>query len=210
MAIAAGQGEWLGKSLSVRHGHAVLIDEENPERIVRGRLRALGLQPEHEQFVRCFHRLGVRLGEGDWTKWLRWELERQPADVVVIDTGIAATAPEVNDNDAVARLYTEHLRPLAAESGSVFKLLLHEKKPQEGARIIKQTFATMGARAWIAQADAQLMLAKRGKTEQEELDGGGFRLVSRFALATASSAMAAPSWLRGWRSVLGCARIGRC
>ena len=34
----------------------------------------------------------------------------------MIDTGIAATAPEVNDNDAVARLYTDHLRPLAAET----------------------------------------------------------------------------------------------
>jgi hypothetical protein len=64
----------------------------------------------------------------------------------------------------------------------VIVILLHEKKPQEGARL-KQTFATMGARAWIQQADTQLMLAKRGKSEEEE-DGDGIRLVSRFALAT--------------------------
>jgi DNA primase large subunit len=42
----------------------------------------------------------------------------------------------------------------------------------------------MGARAWIAQADTQLMLAKRGKSEEEELEEGGFRLESRFVLAT--------------------------
>jgi AAA domain len=185
IVAVAEEVEWLGKKLKTRHGHAVLIDEENPERILRDRLRALGLTPKGEPYVRAFHRLGVRLGaEGaDWTEWLRHQLAREPADLVVIDTGIAATAPEVNDNDAVARLYTEHLRPLAAETGAVILLLLHEKKPQEGARI-KQTFATMGARAWIGQADTQLMLAKRGKSEEEELEDGGYRLVSRFALAT--------------------------
>ena len=186
LIVAVAEGlPWLGKELNVRYGHAVLIDEENPERILRDRLRALGLTPNGEPYVRAFHRLGVRLGaEGaDWTNWLRHELAREPADLVVIDTGIAATAPEVNDNDAVARLYTEHLRPLAAETGTVILLLLHEKKPQEGARI-KQTFATMGARAWIGQADTQLMLAKRGRSEEEELEDGGYRLVSRFALAT--------------------------
>src|SRR5258705_52033 len=98
------------------------------QRQPRSRSRRSGLTAD-----RCFHRLGVRFGadRSDWTEWLRSELERQPADVVVIDTGIAATAPEVNDNDAVVRLYTDHLRPLAAETGSVILLLLHEKKPQE-------------------------------------------------------------------------------
>jgi hypothetical protein len=185
VAVAMSREGWLGKRLALRYGHAVLIDEENPARILRARLRALGLRPEGEPYVRAFHRLGVRLGaeNADWTDWLRSELGRQPADVVVIDTGIAATAPEVNDNDAVARLYTEHLRPLAAGTGTVILLLLHEKKPQEGARI-RQTFQTMGARAWVGQADTQLMLAKRGRSEEEELEDGGYRLVSRFALAT--------------------------
>ncbi|MFN8161376.1 MAG: AAA family ATPase [Solirubrobacterales bacterium] len=182
VAVAESHERWLGKGLSIRYGHAIYIDEENPVRIARARFRALGLTPQGEPYLRCFHRLGVRFGEDDWTDWLRWELGKQGADVVVIDTGIAATAPEVNDNDAVARLYTEHLRPLAADTGAVVVLLLHEKKPQEGGRL-KQTFATMGARAWVGQADAQLMLAKRGRTEEEQLDGG-YRLESRFALAT--------------------------
>ena len=185
VAVAEGRKEWLGKKLEIRYGHAVIVDEENPARIIRSRLRALGLTVDGEPYVRCFHRLGVRFGAdgSDWTEWLRWELENQRADVVVIDTGIAATAPEVNDNDAVVRLYTDHLRPLAAETGTVVLLLLHEKKPQEGVRI-KQTFATMGARAWIQQADTQLMLAKRGKSEEEHLEEGGLRLESRFVLAT--------------------------
>jgi hypothetical protein len=184
VAVAEGRVEWLGKDLNSRYGHAVLIDEENPIRVLRSRLRALGLSAEGESYVRCFHRLGVRFGAdgADWTEWLRWELGREPADVVVIDTGIAATAPEVNDNDAVVRLYTDHLRPLAAETGAVVLLLLHEKKPQEGVRI-KQTFATMGARAWIQQADTQLMLAKRGKSEEERLEDGSIQLVSRFVMA---------------------------
>jgi hypothetical protein len=184
VAVAEGKDEWIGKKLDCRYGHAVLIDEENPERVLRSRLQALGLTPDGERNVRCYHRLGVRFGAdgSDWTDWLRSRLKRQPGDVVVIDTGIAATAPEVNDNNAVVRLYTDHLRPLAAETGTVVLILLHEKKPQEGARL-KQTFQTMGARAWIQQADTQLMLAKRGKSEEEELEGGGFRLESRFALA---------------------------
>ncbi len=185
VAIAQGRETWLGRALKPRWGHGVLIDEENPMRILRARLRALGLTPEGEPYLRCFHRLGVRFGApgSDWTRWLRWELERQPADVIVIDTGIAATAPEVNDNVAVARLYTDHLRPLAADAGAVVLLLLHERKPQEGVPL-KRTFATMGARAWIQQADVQLMLAKRGRSEEEELRDGGYRIVSRFVLAS--------------------------
>ena len=76
--------------------------------------------PSASTRARVFYRLGVRLGAGrsDWSAWPRCELQREPADLLAIDTGIAATAPEVKANDAVAGLYTEHLYPLAARDRS--------------------------------------------------------------------------------------------
>ena len=44
VAVARAEASGSGRSSS-RDGHAVIIDEENPARILRSRLRALGLTP---------------------------------------------------------------------------------------------------------------------------------------------------------------------
>ncbi len=177
-----GADEWLGSALHARHGSVVYIDEENPVRLVRARVRALGLTVEVQHHLRYYSRLGVQLGaEGaDWTEWLHYELERAPADLVVIDTGAAATAPEVNDNDQVVALYAQHLRPIAA-TGVPVVLLLHERKPHPGTRT-NRSMATMGARSWIAQADAQLVLSVRGRGVETPTEGEGFAYEKRFQL----------------------------
>lgn len=181
--VANGAQDWLDRKLTGRHGRVVVIDEENPKRLVRSRARALGLTAETQGRVRYFHRLGVQLGaeDADWTEWLRYELKREPADLLVIDTGIAATAPEINDNDQVAALYVRHLRPLAADLSVAIVLLLHERKPQEGARA-NRSQATMGARSWIGQADAQLTLRPSGAGEERQLEDGGYAYEKTFTL----------------------------
>lgn len=181
--IATGADEWLGRQIARRDGRAVVIDEENPQRLVRSRARALGLTVEAQDRVRYYHRLGVQLGAqgADWTEWLQHELDSAPADLLVIDTGIAATAPEINDNDQVAALYVRHLRPLACECDVAVLMLLHERKPQEGVRT-NRSQATMGARSWIAQADAQLTLRPSGAGEERRLDDDGYAYEKRFTL----------------------------
>jgi hypothetical protein len=181
VATVERRDHWLGYELRARHGRAVAIDEENPERLVRSRLRALGLRDGSEG-LRYFHRLGVQLGEGDWIDWLRGELLREPADLLTIDTAATAVAAEINDNDAVTAFFRGHLRPLADETGVAIMLLLHERKPPTQGPRGPRTMATMGARQWIGQADTQLMLSRRGEPIEEELPDDLIRRESRFTL----------------------------
>lgn len=182
VATVEGGEEWLGYELRARHRRALAIDEENPERLVRARLRALGLSAAGVERLRYFHRLGVRLGEGDWIEWLRSELAREPADLLTIDTGTAAVAADLVDNAEVAGFYRDHLRPLAADTGAAIVLLLHERKPPAQGPRGARTMATLGARSWIGQADVQLMLARRGEPIESRRSDGSIELESRFTL----------------------------
>lgn len=182
VATVEGGADWLGYELRTRHGRAVAVDEENPERLVRARLRALGLTPAGAERLRYFHRLGVRLGEADWIEWLRFELAREPADLLTIDTGTAAVAAELKDNAEVAAFYRDHLRPLAADLDVPVVLLLHERKPPTQGPRGPRTMATLGARSWIGQADVQLMLARRGEAVESRRPDGSIELETRFTL----------------------------
>jgi hypothetical protein len=182
VATVEGAQRWLERELRPRHRRAVVIDEENPERLVRARLRALGLTREGADRLRYFHRLGARLGEADWMEWLRAELTRLPADLLVIDTGTAAVAADLSDNDDVAAFYRDHLRPLAADTDVAIVLLLHERKPPTQGPRGPRTMATLGARSWIGQADAQLILSRRGEAVETEQADGTTALETRFTL----------------------------
>ena len=160
--------------------------------------------------MRCFHRLGVRLrrrrptgpsgcaGSSDAARRRGRDRHRDRGD----------RAGGQRQRRRGAPLHRPPA-PAGGGTGAVILLLLHEKKPQEGARI-KQTFATMGARAWIQQADTQLMLAKRGRSEEEELEDGGFRLESRFVLATGKLRDGGAEVVESLRITSGCVRTGRC
>lgn len=182
VATVEGARRWLSYELTLRHRGAVAVDEENPARLARARLRALGLTRAGAERLRYYHRLGVQLGEGDWIEWLRAELVRQPADLLTIDTGTAAVAAELIDNTEVAAFYRDHLRPLAADTGTAIVLLLHERKPPSQGPRGPRTMATLGARSWIGQADAQLMLARRGAPIETRRADGGIELETRFTL----------------------------
>jgi AAA domain len=182
VATVEGSQSWLGRELTPRHRRAVVIDEENPERIVRARLRALGLTRDGASRLRYFHRLGARLGKGDWIEWLRAELRRLPADLLVVDTGTAAVAADLIDNTDVAGFYRDHLRPLADEADLAALLLLHERKPPTQGPRGARTMATLGARSWIGQADAQLMLSRRGEAIESAQGDGTIELETRFTL----------------------------
>jgi len=182
VATVEGADTWLGRDLRARHRRAIVVDEENPERLVRARLRALGLRREGASRLRYFHRLGARLGEGDWLQWLAAELAREAADLLVIDTGTAAVAADLDDNTEVAAFYRDGLRPLAAQSQVAVMLLLHERKPSTQGGRGPRTMATLGARSWIGQADAQLMLARRGESNEARQDDGTTTLETRFTL----------------------------
>jgi hypothetical protein len=175
-AAALTGGEWLGRVVDA--DRVLVVDEENPSRTIRSRLRALGLTNAHRDGLRYYNRGGVRIGEERWSEWLRREAADHGADLVIIDTAMAACAADVNDNDEVVKLYTEALRPVATDLDLAIVVLHHERKHQAGqSRNPGQ--AMMGARQWAGQADAHVTVAVDGTELTEEEGPGGSRRLRR-------------------------------
>ncbi|MGI8439993.1 MAG: AAA family ATPase [Thermoleophilaceae bacterium] len=184
-AAALTGGDWLGRT--VYGGRVLVVDEENPARTVRSRLRALGLTNADRGGLRYFNRGGVRIGEERWTKWLRREGAAHAADLLIVDTAMAATSADVNDNDEVVRLFTEALRPVATELDLAIVVLHHERKHQPGqSRNPGQ--AMMGARQWAGQADAHVTVAVESDLTEEEGPDGARLLRRSFIMRPAEKA----------------------
>lgn len=174
---------WLGAD--VARSRVLVLDEENPRRLVTSRLRALGIANTHREGLRYFAGLGAALGAGDWLQWLRQEAEAHRAELVVIDTAAAATAVDVNDNTEVARLLGE-LRRIARDLHLVVLVLHHERKAQQGqTRDPGQSM--MGARQWAGQADTHLSLAVSGPLVEEPAESGHLRLTREFKVTMPKS-----------------------
>jgi RecA-family ATPase len=182
VAICTARGTWLGRE--VYADRVLVIDEENPSRVVRDRLRALGLRNEHAARLRYFNRQGFTIGTPEWTERLRTEAREHKADLVVIDTAAAATNAEVNDNDAVAALYRNALRPIATELDLAVVVLHHERKPQPGQNKRDPGQAMMGARQWAGQADSHIALRCHTPLAEESDVSGHRALRSEFVMST--------------------------
>lgn len=170
MTVAAATGRtWIGRKV---HAERVLyIDEENPRRTVRRRLRALGARNDDLSAFRYINRQGVELGTERWDAWLRAEIEAFRPDLVVIDTAMSATTAEVNENDSVVALY-KSLRPIVSELGTCAVILHHNRKDAPGGRRGDPSQAALGARQWAGQADQQFTLRTHGDLEiAEQADG---------------------------------------
>lgn len=182
-AVRIARGEdWLGRH--VAQGRVLYVDEENPARVVHSRLPALGMTNADREHVRYFRRKGIRIGVDKWTRWLREECDEFAPDLVVIDTAMAATNADTNDNDAVVALYTETLRPLAEDYGVAVVILHHERKP--GAQEKRHAgYAMMGARQWAGQADVHMTLTAAGTYTETPRDEGGCDTHKEFRFAVA-------------------------
>jgi hypothetical protein len=178
LVAAIQERDWLGRNVEARR--VLALDEENPERLVRARLRALGAKNEVRQRLRYFSRLGTRLGADDWLDWLRHETQSHGADLLTVDTAMAATAAEVNDNDSVVRLYSG-LRQLATDLNVAVLLLHHERKQQPG-QTRDPGQAMLGARQWAGQADTHLTLRVASPMTDEPTAEGHRRLRREFTL----------------------------
>jgi AAA domain len=181
VAICMGSGEWLGREVYTER--VLVVDEENPERLVKARLYALGLRDDHTDKLRYFSRQGFAIGTPEWTERLRTEALEHGADLVIIDTAAAATCAKTNDNDDVAGLYRD-LRLLATDLDLAVVLLHHERKPQPGQPRGDRGQAMMGARAWATQADCHVALRPHVAVVETPFDGGKQELHFELVLST--------------------------
>jgi len=103
LAVQGLQGRaWFDKPTNIER--VVYIDEENPDRLVTARLRAMGLQRADADRLRYVSRHGVTLGREASDAALRVTIEEVRPDLVVIDTLMSASAVDVNDNVAAVEM----------------------------------------------------------------------------------------------------------
>jgi hypothetical protein len=170
---------WLGHGTHVER--VMVLDEENPGRLVSARLRALGTTNELRERLRYFNREGVALGDGERSDaWLRSELESFRPDLLVIDTLMAACDLEDTNNNAEAVRMMKNLRAVAREFECAVLLLHHERKRSK-EHPSSSGQAMMGARQWAGQADTHMTLTVESDLiEEKSPDGSGWRLRRTF------------------------------
>lgn len=158
IAAALAKAEWLGREVGA--SRVIAVDEENPAAVIRARLRALGVTNEQVDALRYASRQGVSLGDPDWNGWLLAQAVEHSADLILVDTAMAATNIEdVNNNSEAVAIY-KGLRAIAEEAGLAVVLFHHHRKSQAGQpRGGGQ--AMMGGRQWAGQADAHVTLSKK-------------------------------------------------
>lgn len=177
------QGDpWLGKPTTGKR--IMYIDNENHPRIVRKRLRMLGLEGDDEKHIRYFSRLGVQLGAGQWLERTLDEVDDFKPDVVVIDTVSSCTKalPPADGgggmgggNEAISHLYAAVLRPIAGTQERAVILHHHTKKPVDGQKVDPR-YAALGGTQWRGQADSMFYLERKA----EVFDDNG---VTRYPVA---------------------------
>ena len=104
---------------------------------------------------------------------------------MIVDTAMAATSVDVNENDDVARLYGD-LRRIASELDLAVLILHHERKHQAG-QTRDRGQAMMGARQWAGQAETHLTIKQETPLETEELSNGTQELRRQFILQVAKT-----------------------
>lgn len=171
VAAALAGRPWIGRGIAARR--VMVIDEEQPGRVVTSRLRALGVLPDQLDRLMYSRRQGVQLGDcGPWDAWLEQELTKFNPDLVIVDTLAAATAvADINDNTEAVRIMGI-LRGIAERHDAGVLVAAHHRKGTAG----EGGHALMGARQWAGQADAHMVLTHpRGGVKREEQEDGAIR-----------------------------------
>jgi hypothetical protein len=170
-------GDWLGHE--ARAERVLVVDEENPERTARSRLRALGMTNAARERLRYFNREGFSIGDAGYSDAaLRTQLEAFRPDLVIVDTVMAACDLEDVNNNAEAVRLLKFMRGLAREFECAFVVLHHERK-QSKEHPASSGQAMMGARQWAGQADAHMTLTVESELVEEEAETEGHRTLRR-------------------------------
>ncbi len=168
MVAAAMERPWLDRQVNLRR--ALVVDGENPEPVVRGRLRALGMTNERRDRLAYYCGQGILIGQRDTREQFEALIAEHQPDLLAIDTVMAATAvADVNDNNEIAELFA-YVRGLVREYRLLVVMLHHERKPQQGQGG-SRGHAMMGGRQWAGQSDVHLALRVAASEEEQREDG---------------------------------------
>lgn len=164
-------GYWLGHETRVHR--VTVVDEENPERLVKSRTAALGTPQEERHRLSYFSRAGAQIGDGGTTDaGLRAHLASFRPCLLIIDTLMAACAVEDANSNAEAVRVMGMLRRVAKDFNCGIIVLHHERKRSKDNAAFGSGQATLGARQWIGQADGQMTITVETDLVSERTDDG--------------------------------------
>lgn len=163
VAMAEGHDKFLGKPLHTQSPRVLYVDEENPELLVRHRLRKLGLTDKGQANLRFLHRQGIRLDKRPellLDEVLDWE-----PSLLVLDSLTRMHTKDENHSGEISRLFNDGINPLSRETGATVLLLHHVTKTESSSSFMR----ARGSGDISASPDTGLDL--RGTDER-----GGFKL----------------------------------
>lgn len=172
VALANGEKFFLGKLLNpTRDGRVLIVDEENPEGVIRERLAKLGLRDDAQRKLFIISQRGVRLDRPDSSEKLFEDVSNFNPDLVILDSFVRLHMQDENNSGAVSQMYNAAILPLSRSLGAAVVLLHHVNKSNSGDSMDR----TRGSTDITAGADVGWDLIDR-------LDESPYKLFSRFKI----------------------------
>lgn len=123
-AIAEGDGEWIG--LRTGSGSVMYVDEENPEDIIKQRMKKLGVSERGAKNIHYLYRPGIWINK-DPDAFLDEALALEPT-FIVIDSLSRIHSEDENSANSMAKLFRDGIQPLARETGAAVVVIHHTIK----------------------------------------------------------------------------------
>lgn len=175
--LANGDPAFLDRRLNpTRDGRVLIVDEENPEAVIRHRLSQLGLRPENQRKLHIIAGRGVRLDNPQDADKLYEDVENFNPDLVCLDSFVRLHMQDENSSSAISAMYNNAVSPLSRQLGAAIILLHHTKKTNSGDSR-DRTRGSTDISAGVDQA---------WDVVDKVLDGGGgtYKYLSRFKTRT--------------------------
>jgi hypothetical protein len=125
VAVANNGDSYLGRAVN-HHGRVLYIDEENPEDVVRQRLKKLGLSNGAHDNLRYIHQQSVRLDRHP--ERLIDEAADYSPDLILLDSLTRLHSGDENNAGFIAGLFNDGINPLVRETGAALVILHHVNK----------------------------------------------------------------------------------
>lgn len=131
VALANGDSNFLKRALNpTREGRVFIVDNENPEEVIRERYHKMGLKDQKKLYV--VSNRGVRLDvPGDAGK-LYEDVSNFNPDIVFLDSFVRLHMQDENSSAAISGMYNSAVLPLSRDLGTAVVLLHHVNKTSSG------------------------------------------------------------------------------
>lgn len=128
LAVSGGKDTWLGKKVNST-GPVLYVDEENPEDIIYGRFKSLGITETAANSIHYLYRPGIWINK-EPDLLLEEAMEIEPA-LIVLDSLSRLHSEDENNANAMARLFREGIVPLARETNAAVMVIHHTVKSEQ-------------------------------------------------------------------------------